>query len=170
MSRSTSANYLTPSFPKADSDGDAFLAEDVQQLAAAMDDHNHSAGKGARVQVVQQPMIWRGTWSASTAYVVNDGVTYTGSSYICVSNVGPSATPPDADVLHWQLLASVGAQGPQGNTGARGPQGATGPGAAAGPGPAALPSISFAGDPNTGIYNSAADWLFISTGGVARWG
>src|SRR4029434_1978394 len=153
MSRSTSANYLTPSFPKADSDGDAFLAEDVQQLAAAMDDHNHSAGKGLAVQVVQQPMIWRGTWSASTAYVVNDGVPYTGSSYICVSSVCPSATRRDADVLHWQLLASVGAQGPQGNTGAQGPQGATGTVAAAGAGTAAQATSSVGGAPHQRASN-----------------
>lgn len=36
-------------------------------------------------------------------------------------------------------------------------------------GTAPLPSFSFIGDPNTGIYNSAADTLVVSTNGVARW-
>lgn len=35
-------------------------------------------------------------------------------------------------------------------------------------GTAALPTFSFSADPNTGIYNSAADTLAFSTGGVVR--
>ena len=31
------------------------------------------------------------------------------------------------------------------------------------------PSFSFIGDPNTGLYNSAADTLAVSVGGTARW-
>jgi hypothetical protein len=38
-----------------------------------------------------------------------------------------------------------------------------------GPGTAALPSISFAADPNTGLYNSAADQVGIATAGLLRW-
>ena len=52
---------------------------------------------------------------------------------------------------------------PSGNTGA------TGTVAAAGAGTALLPSISFAGDPNTGLYNSNPDEVSIATGGVQRW-
>jgi hypothetical protein len=49
-----------------------------------------------------------------------------------------------------------------------GPQGATGTVAAAASGTAAAPGISFASDPNTGIYNPSADNLSFSTGGVQR--
>jgi hypothetical protein len=35
-------------------------------------------------------------------------------------------------------------------------------------GSALVPSISFTGDPNTGIYNSAADTLNFTTGGISR--
>lgn len=87
-------------------------------------------------------MTWRGTWSSAAAYVPNDGVTYTGSSYVAYGAVGPSATPPPADSAHWALLAQAGAQGPQGiqgpqgatgATGAQGPQGAPGATGATGP-------------------------------------
>ena len=38
----------------------------------------------------------------------------------------------------------------------------------AGAGSASLPSLSFKGDPNTGIYNGAADNLYFSLGGVLK--
>ena len=38
----------------------------------------------------------------------------------------------------------------------------------AGAGSASLPSLSFKGDPNTGIYNGAADNLYFSLGGVQK--
>lgn len=80
-------------------------------------------------------MTWRGTWSSSATYAINDGVSYNGSSYVAYGAVGPSATPPPSDAAHWALLAQAGAQGPQGPvgpqgatgaTGSQGPQGATG--------------------------------------------
>ncbi len=46
MSRGTSINYSSPSFPIASADTDQFDAADVQQLATALDTHNHTAGKG----------------------------------------------------------------------------------------------------------------------------
>jgi len=46
MARTTSTNYTTPSFPMASADGDAFDASDVQQLAAAVNAHDHTTGKG----------------------------------------------------------------------------------------------------------------------------
>lgn len=70
---------------------------------------------------------WRGTWSNTTVYAVDDAVAYNGSSYFCIDPVGPSDTPPDLDSGNWALLASQGAIGPQGPTGATGDTGATGP-------------------------------------------
>lgn len=70
---------------------------------------------------------WRGTWSNTTVYAVDDAVAYNGSSYFCIDPVGPSDTPPDLDSGNWALLASQGATGPQGPTGATGATGATGP-------------------------------------------
>jgi len=61
---------------------------------------------------------WRGTWSGSTAYAINDCVQRTNQSYICtVANTG---NDPASDVTHWNLMAA------QGGTGATGPAGPTG--------------------------------------------
>jgi hypothetical protein len=46
VARTTSSNYSTPSFPIASVDADAFDANDVQQLAAAVNGHDHTTGKG----------------------------------------------------------------------------------------------------------------------------
>ena len=93
--------------------------------------HNHN-GSGTNGPVVAGgggiTMIWRGTWSAATAYSKNDGVAYQGSSYIALNNV-TSSTPPPSDPTNWGVLAQAGAPGatgPQGPTGATGPQGPTG--------------------------------------------
>lgn len=74
---------------------------------------------------------WRGVWSNTTAYAIDDAVAYDGASYFCITaNTG---IPPDgnpASSTNWALLASEGVQGPegpQGPTGAEGPIGATGP-------------------------------------------
>jgi len=93
--------------------------------------HNHN-GSGTNGPVVAGgggiTMIWRGAWSAATAYSKNDGVSYNGSSYIALNNV-TSSTPPPSDPTNWGVLAQAGAPGatgPQGPTGATGPQGPTG--------------------------------------------
>jgi len=47
MTRTTSTNFTgANSFPKADATTDPFLRQDMQQLAAAVDAHDHSTGKG----------------------------------------------------------------------------------------------------------------------------
>jgi hypothetical protein len=55
---------------------------------------------------------WRGTWSASTPYAVNDCVSRTNQTYVCtVANTG---NDPASDVTHWNLMAAQGATGPTG--------------------------------------------------------
>jgi len=70
-------------------------------------------------------LTWRGAWAAATAYVVNDAVTYGGSSWRR-KVAGTSPGSPDTDPTNWELLAQVGATGPTGATGPAGPTGATG--------------------------------------------
>ena len=70
-----------------------------------------------------------GTWSASSAYVVDDVAFFGGSSYVCTSPVGPSATDPSVDTANWAFLALQGLQGIQGNPGIQGPAGPQGPNA-----------------------------------------
>jgi hypothetical protein len=80
-------------------------------------------------------LVWQGAWSSATAYVVDDGVSFNGSSYIAVAN-NTNSQPPSAN---WNLLAqkgdagATGAQGQQGNQGPAGPAGADGAQGPAGP-------------------------------------
>jgi Chaperone of endosialidase/Collagen triple helix repeat (20 copies) len=81
---------------------------------------------------------FRTAFSNSASYVVNDVVTYNGSSYVAtVANQG--AGTPDTNPTDWTLMAQQGAtgatgaggpqgqMGPQGSTGSTGAVGATGP-------------------------------------------
>ena len=50
--------------------------------------------------------IWKGAWSNSTAYVVDDMVSHSGSSYICIQ-AGTNQNPSTA-TAYWSVLASGG--------------------------------------------------------------
>lgn len=55
---------------------------------------------------------WRGTWSGSTAYAVNDCVQRTNQSYVCTAaNTG---NDPAVDTTHWSLMAGQGGAGSPG--------------------------------------------------------
>lgn len=60
---------------------------------------------------------YKGDWINGAAYIVNDVVRYSGSTYICTAPLSSSTTPPPAS--GWELFT------------AQGDQGATGPGVAA---------------------------------------
>jgi len=68
--------------------------------------------------------IFTGVWSALTTYVLNDIVSYNGSSYVA-TGTPVFGVPPTTDITHWALIAEVGAQGPGGSQGI---QGVIGPG------------------------------------------
>jgi len=53
---------------------------------------------------------WRGTWSSSTAYAVNDAVAYNGSSYTSIQ--AGTNQQPDISASFWSLLAQQGTPGP----------------------------------------------------------
>ena len=49
---------------------------------------------------------WRGAFAGSTAYTVNDAVSYSGSSYICVTGyTSTSSFATDLGAGYWQLMA-----------------------------------------------------------------
>jgi hypothetical protein len=73
---------------------------------------------------------WRGAWSGGTAYVLNDGVTFNGTSYISIA--AGTNHPPDTSSGFWSVLAGQGATGANGATGVAGTTGATGTTGAAG--------------------------------------
>lgn len=86
---------------------------------------------------VQSGIIWKGAWSNSTAYAVNDAVSYNGSSYIALAN--NTNLVPDMNPAIWDLLAQkgdtglAGPEGPAGAQGPAGPQGMAGPAGLQGP-------------------------------------
>ena len=68
---------------------------------------------------------WRGAWSSTTTYSVDDAVSYGGSSYIAIA--GNTNQEPDTHPSSWDLLAQEGATGATGATGPTGPTGPQGP-------------------------------------------
>lgn len=54
--------------------------------------------------------IFRGAWSAGTAYVIDDLSTYSGTTYIRLI-AGTTATAPSSDSTNWAVFAAKGADG-----------------------------------------------------------
>jgi hypothetical protein len=77
-------------------------------------------------------ITWRGAWSTTLAYRVNDAVSFQGTSYIArLANTGVTPT----NTTNWAVLAAkgaAGATGPAGPAGLAGPAGPAGPAGAAG--------------------------------------
>lgn len=69
-------------------------------------------------------LSWKGAWSSSTTYGVNDAVSYGGSSWVSVVANNVNHTP--AAGAYWALLAQAGSQGSSGSVGPQGPQGVDG--------------------------------------------
>lgn len=65
----------------------------------------------------EQGLNWVGAWAALGDFLIDDAVSYNGSSWICILDTGSSAIPPSLDPTHWQLLAEKGATGPSGAAG-----------------------------------------------------
>ncbi len=74
---------------------------------------------------------WRGAWTNSASYAVNDAVSFNGSSYVGMA--ASTGAQPDTNASNWNLMSSAGATGAAGPQGVAGPAGATGPQGPAGP-------------------------------------
>ena len=49
---------------------------------------------------------WKNTWNRSISYNLNDGVSYNGSSYVCITS--NSGQEPDINLgSYWIIIASV---------------------------------------------------------------
>ena len=72
-------------------------------------------------------LVMKGEWTGSATYVINDCVTYAGSSYVSLVNPNFNHTPSGGTDAYWQLMGSVGGTGATGPTGLAGTSGATGP-------------------------------------------
>jgi hypothetical protein len=98
-----------------------------------------------------------GAWVGTKTYQPNELVTLNGQTWRAkITNVNAS---PAANA-NWELFAAKGAAGSNGATGPAGPN--TGIGA----GTTSVPSISFNGDANTGIYSPSADKIAMVEGGT----
>ena len=79
---------------------------------------------------------WKGPWSSAANYVIDDAVSYNGSSWIA-KRANNNVAPTESD--DWTIIAqkgdvgATGSQGPQGLQGPTGPQGLTGATGATGP-------------------------------------
>ena len=117
---------------------------------------------------------WKGAWSSGSTYATRDAVSFSGSSYISLTD-GNTGNPPDSSPANWDLLAQkgdVGPTGPAGTTGPTGPAGPMGPAGPTGPtgatgatGPAGAPGANgtsgsaIGGNyPNTGNNNFLIPW------------
>ena len=100
--------------------------------------------QGATGAMGPKGLNWKGSWSNSTEYAVDDAILINGSSYIALvanTNVQPPATA-------WSLLSQKGDIGPTGAEGAQGLTGATGATGPVGPpGPQGLAGADGAAGP-----------------------
>jgi len=53
---------------------------------------------------------WKGPWATTTAYVVNDAVSYGGSSYVCIVGHTSGTFATDLASADWQLMAQGASQ------------------------------------------------------------
>jgi len=80
---------------------------------------------------------WKGSWNSGATYIINDGVSYNGSSYISNQDANTNHLPTDTG--WWDLWVERGPTGPQGtagtdgSTGPMGPQGTAGTDGSTGP-------------------------------------
>src|SRR3954452_7462727 len=65
----------------------------------------------------QKGMRWRSAYVSTTAYAINDVLSYNGSAYI-VRATPPAGTVP-TNTTYWDVLAAKGATGAAGLTGGR---------------------------------------------------
>jgi hypothetical protein len=75
--------------------------------------------------------VWRGSFSTSTNYALNDIVSFSGKTYISQISSNLNFIPPESPG-EWGLLADSGSIGPTGPSGPAGPTGPDGPTGAAG--------------------------------------
>jgi len=81
---------------------------------------NYEGPEGDPGAAGSEGLVWQGTWSSLTAYLIDDAVTNNGSSYIATT-INTNQEPPNA--AYWNVLASKGNQGPVGPEGPEGPVG-----------------------------------------------
>jgi hypothetical protein len=62
----------------------------------------------ATIDLGKIKIVWKGTYSGGTAYVIDEAVVHSGTSYICIANTTGNA-PPNG--TYWNVLAQAGTNG-----------------------------------------------------------
>jgi len=60
----------------------------------------------AQVDIGKIKIVWKGPWNSGTAYTIDDAVSHSGSSYICIQ-AGTNQNPSTA-TAYWQQMAGKG--------------------------------------------------------------
>ena len=131
-----------------------------------------ASGSGVVANCAGWGLVPRGAWGANPTYLVNDLVTYQGSTWRALRrniNKGPASNP--ADWVKFAAKGDIGPKGPVGLTGPVGPTGATGvPGPAGAPGtvgpagsigsagPQGIPGPSGPGITARGLWADSVDY------------
>tara|TARA_R100001440_G_scaffold65352_1_gene86174 strand:- start:1256 stop:2149 length:894 start_codon:yes stop_codon:yes gene_type:complete len=63
----------------------------------------------AQVDIGKIKIVWKGPWNSGTAYTIDDAVSHSGSSYICIQ-AGTNQNPSTA-TAYWQVMATAGTDG-----------------------------------------------------------
>lgn len=114
--------------PSPERGGFAVLVNDIGDGRSAIYSKNSPAsGDWSGAAIITGPegaistvpgIVWRGTYSGGTAYVVNDGVTLNGSSFrniVAGTGNAPSSASPPVDNTWWKVVAAAGANGSDGD-------------------------------------------------------
>ena len=76
---------------------------------------------GTKVTAATASPSWKGPWVTATVYAIDDIVSDSGSSYICiVAHTAAATFSADLTAVKWQVLSSAGVDGADGATGASG--------------------------------------------------
>ena len=134
----------------------AYVSFDVTALLGSWVD-NPATNFGVEIVAASQP-------NTVVALDSKEATSTSHAAYIDVELTGGGQAGPPGP---------AGATGPQGLQGPAGPTGASGPQGPAGPnvlqlGSAAAPSLSFTGNPNTGLFSAGTNTVNISTNGQNR--
>jgi hypothetical protein len=97
----------TPNTMSADLD---LNSKDLLNVAQTNTDTLYVAG--TKVTATTASPSWKGPWVTATVYAIDDIVSTSGSSYICiVAHTAAATFTADLSAVKWQVMASVGATG-----------------------------------------------------------
>jgi hypothetical protein len=97
----------TPNTMSADLD---LNSKDLLNVAQTNTDTLYVAG--TKVTATTASPSWKGPWVTATVYAIDDIVSTSGSSYICiVAHTAAATFTADLSAVKWQVMASVGASG-----------------------------------------------------------